>query len=151
MPSIGNSYSKYLLKVKFFNILFQNESHTNEVYLDDDTFYEPEPKIETPTKRKPSYVAHTPLLKMPKKEPVTEKEDSIELFGKYIVSLLKKLPKISSNRLQYEFVKQIFEAQHEKTVSEGTMTDDDNSGTNNRLTNSQNTCYKDGAVTVNTM
>ncbi|XP_063390860.1 uncharacterized protein LOC134676403 [Cydia fagiglandana] len=41
------------------------------------------------------------------------KEDSIDIFGKYIASLLKELPKQTSNRLQKEFVKQIMNAQLE--------------------------------------
>ncbi|XP_061725761.1 uncharacterized protein LOC133531514 [Cydia pomonella] len=40
-------------------------------------------------------------------------EDSIDIFGKYIASLLKELPKQTSNRLQKEFVKQIMNAQLE--------------------------------------
>ncbi|XP_063543634.1 uncharacterized protein LOC134752010 [Cydia strobilella] len=47
------------------------------------------------------------ILKKPKKE------DSIDIFGKYIASLLKELPKQTSNRLQKEFVKQIMNAQLE--------------------------------------
>lgn len=45
------------------------------------------------------------------KKYVRKKTDSLDHFGKYLVSLLKKLPKELSNQLQIDFVKQVMNSQ----------------------------------------
>ncbi|KAM3958662.1 uncharacterized protein ACR2FA_007300 [Aphomia sociella] len=42
---------------------------------------------------------------------VRKKNDSLDQFGKYLISLLKQLPKELSNQFQIDFVKQIIDAQ----------------------------------------
>ncbi|CAG9789920.1 unnamed protein product [Diatraea saccharalis] len=51
-----------------------------------------------------------------KKRYIKKNNDSLDKFGKYLVSLLRELPQAVSNQLQADFVKQIMNYQNNETV-----------------------------------
>ncbi|KAL0852688.1 hypothetical protein ABMA27_012526 [Loxostege sticticalis] len=96
----------------------QNEPmELNAIYLDD---YEG--KIIEPKRNRKSSTSKRKRLLLSENESsdeeitfqkryVKKKSDSLDQFGKYLVSLLKQLPKELSNQLQADFVKQVMTAQ----------------------------------------
>lgn len=107
--------------------MFQTDALDTPEYLDETIFNKT--KTVAPKKRRilPNKHQHTSQQ---------SEESTLDIFGKYMISLLKKLPKHKSDKLQVDFIRQIMEAQND---SQHTCIQNNRSVSSTQNTHTENT------------